>query len=77
MSKADEKRPVFGVMVIGPSGSGKTTFCDGLQQFLQSVRRKNCVINLDPANENARYRASIDIKELICLDDVMRELKLG
>lgn len=71
------KKPLFGVFVIGPSGSGKSTFCDGLQQFLDSIRRKSCVINLDPANESANYRMGVDIQDLVKLDEVMAELHLG
>ena len=77
MNVEPEKKPIFGVMVIGPSGSGKTTFCDGLQQFMDSIRRKSCVVNLDPANTSAAYRMGVDIQELVKLDEVMEELKLG
>lgn len=72
-----ENNPIFGVLVIGPSGSGKSTLCEGLQQFMDSVRRPSCVINLDPANESAMYRTGIDIQELIKLDEVMENLNLG
>ena len=73
----EDKKPIFGVLVIGPSGSGKTTLCDGLQQFLDNIRRKSCIINLDPANDNAKYRTGVDIKDLIRLEEVMDQLKLG
>ena len=35
------------------------------------------VINLDPAAENFKYPVSIDIRDLISLDDCSEELKLG
>lgn len=72
-----EANPIFGVLVIGPSGSGKSTLCDGLQQFMDGVRRPSCVINLDPANESAKYRMGVDIQDLVKLDEVMESLNLG
>lgn len=35
------------------------------------------MINLDPANENACFEWNIDISELITVEDIMNELKLG
>jgi len=74
---APEEKTGFGVLVVGPSGSGKSTLCAGLQEFLKGIRRKCCVVNLDPANENYKYSVGIDIQELVNLDEVMAELKLG
>ena len=46
----------FGAYVIGPSGSGKSTLCEGLSQFFTSLERKHIIINLDPANDNSKYK---------------------
>ena len=35
------------------------------------------VVNLDPAAEDIVYTPSVDIRELISLEDVMEELNLG
>jgi hypothetical protein len=35
------------------------------------------IVNLDPANEHVPYECSINISELISLEDVMNELDLG
>lgn len=67
----------FGQVVIGPPGSGKTTYCRGMQQFLTSLGRKVVVVNMDPANEGIPYSCAVDISELVTLDDVMENLKLG
>ena len=67
----------FGQIVIGPPGSGKTTYCHGLQQYCQATRRKVAIINLDPANDNLPYEAAVDISDLVHLEAVMDELKLG
>lgn len=67
----------FGQVVIGPPGSGKTTYCRGMQQFLTNLGRKVVVVNMDPANEGTPYQCAVDISELVTLDDVMENLKLG
>uniref|UniRef100_A0A1A7WJL9 GPN-loop GTPase 2 n=1 Tax=Iconisemion striatum TaxID=60296 RepID=A0A1A7WJL9_9TELE len=67
----------FGQVVIGPPGSGKTTYCQGMQQFLASLGRKVVVVNMDPANEGMPYSCAVDISDLVTLDDVMDNLKLG
>ena len=63
--------------MIGPPGSGKTTFCHGVQQFHKATGRKVVLVNLDPANENIPYDCDLDVRELICLDNVMAEHGLG
>lgn len=65
------------MLAIGPSGSGKTTFCWGLAQYFEMVGRDYIIINLDPANTTMKYKHQIDIKDLITLEDVMEEFKLG
>lgn len=67
----------FGQVVIGPPGSGKTTYCQGMQEFLTSLGRKVVVVNMDPANEGIPYSCAVDVAELVTLDDVMENLKLG
>ena len=67
----------FGQLVIGPPGSGKTTYCNGMHQYLTALGRKVAIINLDPANDVLPYTAAVDVSELVCLETVMEELKLG
>jgi GTPase SAR1 family protein len=70
----------FGQLVIGPPGSGKSTYCAGVHQFLNAVGRKTIIVNLDPANENMPYgseECAINIQDLISLEKVMEQLKLG
>ena len=68
---------MFGQVVIGPPGAGKTTYCAGMSEFLTHLGRKVAVINLDPANDLLPYTPKVDISNLITLDDVMVNLKLG
>ncbi|KAG0152545.1 hypothetical protein CROQUDRAFT_55919 [Cronartium quercuum f. sp. fusiforme G11] len=67
----------FGQVIIGPPGSGKTTYCWGLQQYFKAIGRSAVIINLDPAVSEIPYEASIDVRELIDLQDVMRYKNLG
>ncbi|XP_011494906.1 PREDICTED: GPN-loop GTPase 2 [Ceratosolen solmsi marchali] len=68
---------IFGQLVIGPPGSGKTTYCNNMGKFLESLGRKVAIINIDPANENMKYRPIIDISELVKHKEVMETYKLG
>lgn len=53
--------PIYGQLVIGPPGSGKTTYCHRINEFYKELDRKVAVVNLDPANEQMKYMAQIDI----------------
>lgn len=67
----------FGVLTCGPAGSGKTTFCSALITHCQNNRRSCFYVNLDPAAEDFSHTPDLDIKDLICLEDVMEEMGLG
>ncbi|QPG74366.1 hypothetical protein FOA43_001693 [Brettanomyces nanus] len=66
-----------GVMVMGPAGAGKTTFCNSVMSYMESQGRTGNLVNLDPAATAQEYAFTIDIRDLISLDDVEEELKLG
>ncbi|CAD8075627.1 unnamed protein product [Paramecium primaurelia] len=65
----------YGQLIIGPAGSGKTSYCNILQEG--SFKRNIEVVNLDPAVDFIPYKCAVDIRELICLSDVMEELGYG
>lgn len=69
--------PLYGQLVIGPPGSGKTTYCAKMKQFLEKLERKVTVVNLDPANDNMEYETTINIMQLITVQDVMEQFNLG
>lgn len=69
--------PLYGQLVIGPPGSGKTTYCHKITEFYKQLDRKVTVVNLDPANEQMEYVASVDIMQLITVEDVMQHYSLG
>lgn len=64
-------------IVLGPAGSGKSTYCQTIQMHCENNKRVVHVVNLDPAAESFAYTPSIDIRDLISLEDVMEELEYG
>lgn len=62
---------------MGPAGAGKSTFCNAIISHMQSIGRRAHIVNLDPAAEPTEYEFTIDIRELILLQDVMEEMDLG
>lgn len=69
----------YGQVVIGPPGSGKSTYCNGMNQFLNSIGRNSLIVNLDPANDRLPYDCTLDIRDVITLEEIMddEELRLG
>jgi len=67
----------FGQLVIGPPGSGKTTYVGAMAELLRAMGRKVSIVNLDPANENMNYSPAVDVAELVRLEEVMEDMKLG
>ncbi|KAF9519169.1 hypothetical protein BS47DRAFT_1370799 [Hydnum rufescens UP504] len=69
----------YAVLVCGPAGSGKSTFCTSMLTNLEAQHRTCHLVNLDPAADSTsfEYEPSIDIRDLISLDDVMSELGYG
>jgi len=64
-------------LIVGPAGSGKSTYTTRIYDHCCAERRVVHCINLDPAAETFNYPVAIDIRDLISLDDVAEELKLG
>ncbi|ODV94703.1 hypothetical protein PACTADRAFT_76317 [Pachysolen tannophilus NRRL Y-2460] len=67
----------YGQVVIGHPGCGKSTYCNGMNQFLNSIGRMSFVINLDPANDRLPYDVEIDIRDYITLEEIMDQEGLG
>jgi len=68
-------------LVTGPAGAGKSTYAHVLQEHGLLLgpkhRRRLHVANLDPAAEHFRYDVAFDVRDLVSVDDVMDELRLG
>jgi len=45
--------------------------------MLRALGRKVAIVNLDPANENMTYTSDVDIADLVQVEDVMEQMKLG
>ena len=72
-----EVKQKFGQLIIGAPGSGKTTYIKAMKEFYSQSGRKTLSINLDPANDNKTSSFEIDIRNLINLEEVEKNLKLG
>lgn len=44
---------------------------------MSAIGRKCSVVNLDPANDHANYECAIDVRDLIKLEDIMKDDELG
>ncbi len=44
---------------------------------MSAIGRKCSVVNLDPANESTNYEAALDVRDIIRLEDIMRDDELG
>ncbi|KAF8820284.1 ATP-binding domain 1 family protein [Cardiosporidium cionae] len=67
----------YGQLVIGPAGCGKSSYCALMLQHCEVSKRSCRVVNLDPAAEYFSYTCDVDIRNLISVEDVMKELQLG
>ena len=67
----------FAQLVVGPPGAGKSTYCNGMQQFMGAIGRKASVVNLDPANDATSYTPAVDLRNLVTLEEIMKDDNLG
>ena len=55
----------------------QSTYCEQLWNHCQAIGRAVHCVNLDPAAEAFGYPVSIDVRDLVALEDVMEEMGLG
>jgi GPN-loop GTPase len=48
-----------------------------VHQFMGAIGRQSSIVNLDPANDHTSYESALDIRELVKLEDVMKDDTLG
>lgn len=48
-----------------------------MYQFLGAIGRQCSVVNLDPANDRTNYPCAVDIRNLVTLEEIMTDDKLG
>lgn len=44
---------------------------------MSAIGRKCSVVNLDPANEHTNYTCALDVRDIVRLEDIMRDEELG
>lgn len=44
---------------------------------MSAIGRKCSIVNLDPANEHTNYTAALDVRDIIRLEDIMKDDELG
>ena len=66
----------YAQLVVGPCG-GKTTYCAKMKEHCSVTKRNVFLVNMDPANETMQYTPDVDIRNVISLEEVMREERLG
>jgi GTPase SAR1 family protein len=69
--------PTHHLTPIHPIPSTQSTYCETIKQHCDAINRPAHVINLDPAAEEFKYPVSIDVRDLITLEDAMEEVGLG
>lgn len=62
---------------VGTAGSGKSTMVAAYKDWLEDAGISTLVVNLDPGSDTTPYEPDIDIRDWICLGDVMYEYNLG
>lgn len=67
----------YAVVVVGPAGSGKSTLCTVIAEHYAGKGRATHIANFDPAAEELPYEPSLDVRDLISLDDAMEGKGLG
>lgn len=69
----------YAVLITGPAGAGKTTFTGAFINHLRLSKRTAHLVNLDPAAAPGSFEVepAIDIRDLVSLEDVMKELEYG
>lgn len=55
----------------------QSTYCEQLWNHCQAIGRPVHCVNLDPAAEAFGYPVSVDVRDLVALEDVMEEMGLG
>ncbi len=55
----------------------QSTYCKAMRAHCETHKRLVHIVNLDPAAEELQYAVSVDVRELITLEDVMAEEAYG
>lgn len=65
------------IYFIGTAGSGKSSMVQAYKEWLDAQGIDSIIVNLDPGADFIPYRADVDIRDWINLDEVMKDHSLG
>ncbi|MCQ2052909.1 MAG: ATP/GTP-binding protein [archaeon] len=65
------------IYFVGTAGSGKSTLINAYMEWLNDAGISVIAINLDPGVDTLPYKANVDIRDWIAIDEVMAKYNLG
>lgn len=66
------------LIVVGPAGSGKTTLAAAFGRWIEESQGfRVAYVNLDPGADALPYRAGVDVREWVTVQQLMRRRGLG
>ena len=65
------------VFIIGTAGAGKSSFTAAFAEWLKTARQDVSTVNLDPGAVTLPYSPDVDVRNLINLENLMEEYRLG
>lgn len=68
---------MINLLIIGPAGSGKTMLTHSFGKWLEKEGYIVNYVNLDPGVENIPFHPNFDIRELVKVDEIMKNENLG
>lgn len=67
----------YAQLVLGPAGTGKSTYTQTIVDWCEASGRTVYACNLDPAADTVPYPVTLDVRELITVEEVQDSLGLG
>ena len=65
------------IYVLGYAGAGKSTLVKNFSLYLQDMGYRVATVNLDPGARMVQYSPDFDVREIVRLEDVMKNESLG
>ena len=65
------------LIIVGPAGSGKSTLTKAFGEYLKGEGHTVNYLNLDPGAESLPYNPSYDVRELVTVEQIIKEEGLG
>jgi hypothetical protein len=65
------------VMILGPAGCGKSLLTEKFGAYLEKEGYSVKYVNLDPGCSSVSYECSLDVREIVTVEEIMRREKMG